>query len=72
MDPARVWMIGNSPKSDVNPALEAGLNAVFVPHAMTWALENEEVRDGGERLVVVSGFTELRAVFGTEDEELRS
>jgi putative hydrolase of the HAD superfamily len=25
-------MIGNSPKSDINPALAAGLNAVFVPH----------------------------------------
>src|ERR1700677_3565704 len=24
------WMIGNSPKSDINPALAAGLNAVFV------------------------------------------
>ena len=31
MVPERTWMIGNSPKSDVNPALEAGLNAVFVP-----------------------------------------
>src|SRR5208283_4020531 len=27
MDPKRTWMIGNSPKSDINPALEAGLNA---------------------------------------------
>jgi putative hydrolase of the HAD superfamily len=39
MDPARAWMIGNSPKSDVNPALEAGLNAVFIPHAHTLVLE---------------------------------
>jgi putative hydrolase of the HAD superfamily len=31
LDPARTWMIGNSPKSDINPALEAGLNAVLVP-----------------------------------------
>ncbi len=31
MEPERTWMIGNSPKSDINPALEAGLNAVFVP-----------------------------------------
>ena len=30
------WMIGNSPKSDINPALEAGLNAVLVPHENTW------------------------------------
>src|SRR5438128_10388703 len=26
------WMVGNSPKSDINPALAAGLHAVFVPH----------------------------------------
>ena len=30
--PDATWMIGNSPKSDINPALAAGLNAVFVPH----------------------------------------
>lgn len=38
-DPARTWMIGNSPKSDILPALAAGLGAVFVPHPATWALE---------------------------------
>src|SRR5579864_4950053 len=36
LDPKHAWMIGNSPKSDVNPALQAGINAVFVPHAHTW------------------------------------
>lgn len=25
------WMVGNSPKSDINPAIRAGINAVFVP-----------------------------------------
>jgi putative hydrolase of the HAD superfamily len=37
------WMIGNSPKSDINPALAAGLNAVFIPHDFTWALEHENI-----------------------------
>ena len=37
------WMIGNSPKSDINPALAAGLNAVFIPHDSTWQLEHEEL-----------------------------
>jgi putative hydrolase of the HAD superfamily len=59
------WMVGNSPKSDVNPALEAGLNAVFVPHDMTWVLEHEEIgAPRGERaLLVVERFTDLRAHF---------
>ncbi|MGI9253133.1 MAG: HAD family hydrolase [Thermomicrobiales bacterium] len=38
LDPARTWMIGNSPKSDINPALAAGLNAVYIPHPATWRL----------------------------------
>jgi putative hydrolase of the HAD superfamily len=59
----RSWMIGNSPKSDVNPALEAGLNAVFVPHAHTWVLEKEEIRAGRGRLLTVERFTELRSHF---------
>jgi putative hydrolase of the HAD superfamily len=63
MDPERTWMIGNSPKSDINPALEAGLNAVFVPHAHTWVLEKQELRPGKGRLVVVEQFADLRGMF---------
>jgi putative hydrolase of the HAD superfamily len=63
MEPLRAWMIGNSPKSDVNPALEAGLNAVFVPHAHTWVLEKEEIRDVPGRLLVVDQFSALREHF---------
>lgn len=37
------WMIGNAPKSDINPALAAGLNAVFIPHDRTWSLEHQEL-----------------------------
>jgi putative hydrolase of the HAD superfamily len=59
MEPSRTWMIGNSPRSDVNPALAAGLNAVFVPHARTWVLEKEEIRPGGGRLIVVERFRDL-------------
>jgi putative hydrolase of the HAD superfamily len=64
MHPPTTWMIGNSPKSDVNPALEAGLNAVFVPHAHTWGLEKEEIRPRqGSRLLTVERFANLRHHF---------
>jgi putative hydrolase of the HAD superfamily len=46
-DPAGTWMIGNSPRSDINPALAAGLNAVFIPHRHTWQLEMQEVSHSG-------------------------
>jgi len=59
------WMVGNSPKSDINPALGAGLNAVFVPHDETWVLEHEELADPQppSRLLVVNQFSELMQYF---------
>lgn len=43
LDPERTWMVGNSTKSDIQPALEAGIHAVFIPHAMTWHLEHVDI-----------------------------
>ena len=63
MAPERTWMIGNSPKSDINPALAAGLSAVFVPHAHTWVLEKQEIEPGKGKLLVVERFGDLRAWF---------
>jgi len=63
MSPTDTWMIGNSPKSDINPALEAGLNAVLVPHARTWSLEHQDLRSGPGKLVVVERFSDLRRYF---------
>lgn len=59
------WMIGNSPKSDINPALSVGLNAVFVPHGDTWILEHEEVNAAPppRHLLIVGRFAELREHF---------
>jgi putative hydrolase of the HAD superfamily len=63
--PAATWMVGNSPKSDINPALAAGLHAVFVPHGDTWILEHEEVNPAPARqkLLIVGRFAELREHF---------
>jgi putative hydrolase of the HAD superfamily len=63
LDPSRTWMIGNSPKSDINPALEAGLNAVWVPHAHTWTLERQEIVPGAGRLLELERFPDLRLHF---------
>jgi putative hydrolase of the HAD superfamily len=64
MDTERTWMIGNSPKSDINPALEVGLNAVFVPHAHTWVLERQEIRKAGPgKLLELASFAGLREHF---------
>jgi putative hydrolase of the HAD superfamily len=62
LHPKRTWMVGNSPRSDVNPAVEAGIAAVYVPHPNTWTLEVEDVVES-ERVTVLQSFTQLAAFF---------
>ena len=57
-DADATWMVGNSPKSDVNPPLEAGLRAVFIPHPRTWSLEVVDVVES-DRLLVLERFPQL-------------
>jgi putative hydrolase of the HAD superfamily len=59
LEPARTWMIGNSPRSDILPAVEAGLRAVFVPHEHTWHLEHVDLPDSDDRILQVGSFREL-------------
>ncbi len=62
LQPQKTWMVGNSPASDVNPALKAGLNAILIPHPQTWELEHEDVPED-ERLQVIERFEDLLQVF---------
>ncbi|MGE3796898.1 MAG: HAD family hydrolase [Thermomicrobiales bacterium] len=62
-NPDSTWMVGNSPKSDINPALAVGLNAVFIPHSNTWALEHQELKLGPGRFLQLTVFDELLAHF---------
>jgi putative hydrolase of the HAD superfamily len=59
--PQQAMMVGNSLKSDVVPALRAGSWGVFVPHALTWALEHDEEPTGEPR------FRRLDSLVGLKD-----
>ena len=61
LNPDATCMIGNSPRSDINPALEAGLWAIFIPHRHTWDLENAEVRSHA-RLLYAESIREIPAL----------
>ncbi len=62
LHPERTWMIGNSPRSDINPSVRAGLHAVYIPHPHTWELEDEEL-DPNDRIVRVGSFRGLLDLF---------
>jgi putative hydrolase of the HAD superfamily len=63
--PHTSWMIGNSPKSDINPALAAGLHAVFLFHKDTWILEHATVDPAppGQHLIELDSFAKLSTIF---------
>ena len=65
LKPHTSWMIGNSPKSDINPALAAGLHAVFLFHKDTWVLEHAEVDPApeGQHLIELDSFAKLASLF---------
>jgi putative hydrolase of the HAD superfamily len=58
-DPEQVCMIGNSPKSDINPALSLGLHAIYIPYTYTWRLDNEDVISGHPNLHTIRSFSDL-------------
>ena len=60
---SHAWMIGNSPRSDINPALAAGLNAVLIPHSRTWQFEHSELSSGPGTLLLLPNFPQLREHF---------
>ena len=63
--PASTWMVGNSPRSDINPALASGLHAIYIHHPNTWVLEHDAIDPApeGQRLLEVESFAKLAEIF---------
>ena len=58
-----ICMIGNSPKSDINPALRIGMCAIFIPYQHTWVLDDEPLLPNQDCLKIVESFTDLLSLF---------
>ncbi len=63
LEPSVSFMIGNSPRSDINPALAAGLRAVYIPHPHTWEREHEPIDHSDEKIISLPDFQSLLQVF---------
>ena len=57
--PAHSMMVGNSLRSDIIPALKAGCWGVYVPHSLTWALEQDEAPAQDRRYRLITHLGEL-------------
>jgi putative hydrolase of the HAD superfamily len=63
LDPETSYMIGNSPRSDINPALRAGLGAIYIPQAESWEHEHDEIDRAARRLIELESFIQLLEIF---------
>lgn len=57
--PEAAMMVGNSVKSDVIPALEAGAWGVHVPHDLTWSYEHADPPVAHPRFAEIEGLAAL-------------
>ena len=57
--PFEAVMVGNSLRSDVLPALEAGAFAVHIPHEFEWAHERADTPDAEPRFRRLSSLLDL-------------
>lgn len=58
----RAMMVGNSLKSDIVPAIEAGGWGVYVPHELTWVVEHVDAPVGEPRFREVTTLAEVPAI----------
>lgn len=57
------WMIGDSPKSDILPAISSGLNAVLIESDHPWSGDHAELDTSDHRILRLMSFTELLEYF---------
>ncbi|HEY3347989.1 MAG TPA: HAD hydrolase-like protein [Nitrospirota bacterium] len=56
--PSETWMVGDSPKSDILPAVANGVRSVYIPFELTWAVERQELPES-EHIITVETFDHL-------------
>ena len=61
VEPRNCMVVGNSPRSDINPALSVGAIAVHVVRDRTWAAEREDFINPGN-VVTIESFNELTCI----------
>lgn len=65
LEPESTWMIGNSPRSDINPAKAVGMGTVLIPYHSTWVHEVVSIDKRGRETIILDNFSGLLEYFGS-------
>lgn len=61
LNPERTVMVGNSPKSDINPAVKSGMFGILIEKDKQWEYEEEELIRSN-KIITVRSFKELTKI----------
>ena len=61
LNPEKSVMIGNSPKSDINPAVKAGMYAILIKKEKQWIYEEETLLKS-DKIIIINSFKELKNI----------
>lgn len=64
LDKESTWMIGNSMKSDIMPAVQVGIKAVYIPGLFEWAYDNVNLKDSEKQyFITLKALKEVSELF---------
>lgn len=66
LEAEKTWMVGNSLRSDINPALKLGLNCVWI-RSLSWAYDNEPLI--GRQVIQTDDLRELPCLLETKESQ---
>lgn len=61
--PHETCMVGNSPKSDINPALRNNMYVIHIPYKNTWKVDIEPIINKNGKYKKINNFKELKDIF---------
>ncbi len=61
LNPEKTVMVGNSPKSDINPAVKTGMYGILIKREKQWSYEEEELIDS-DKIIIIHSFKELKNI----------
>jgi predicted acylesterase/phospholipase RssA/FMN phosphatase YigB (HAD superfamily) len=70
VEPDKCWVVGDSKRSDIDPAISAGLHAILVPHE-NWAVVENTTDVDGSKFTAVEHLREVLNVVGAHAAEFR-
>jgi len=60
----KTWMVGNSPGSDIAPAIAIGMNAIYIP-LQTWKYERDQKLPNSDKITLLKKISYIKDIYSS-------